>query len=87
MRGKIRRMVSDRGFMFVRSVDGGDYWCHVSECKKIDFNELAEGIELEFDPFEHPEKGLQGKNVRYPEVPDTIEKYLPYIGGHSDPDY
>lgn len=76
MLGKIRRIVSDRGFMFVRSADGGDYWCHASQCRKLgmDFQDLVEGSEVEFEP-KVVGGNNQGHNVRWPnaDAPDMGE--------------
>jgi cold shock CspA family protein len=74
MRGKIRRIVSERGFMFVRGLEGGDFWCHASQCKQLgmDFQDLVEGSEVEFDPKKVGGND-QGHNVRWPSAPDSIE--------------
>lgn len=73
MLGKIRRIVAERGFMFVRSLDGGDYWCHASQCKRLgmDFQDLVEGSEVEFEP-KIVNENKQGHNVRWPnaDAPD-----------------
>ena len=65
MIGTIRRKVSDKGYMFLRLADGGDVFCHISQCKKIDFESVTEGLQLEFEIVE-TDKGPQARNVRYP---------------------
>jgi cold shock protein len=53
----------NRGFGFVKSVDGQDYFVHYSDIQMEDFKELIEGDDVEFDTVE-TDKGLQAKNVK-----------------------
>ena len=53
----------NRGFGFVKSVDGRDFFVHYSDIVMDDFKELIEGDNVEFDTVES-DKGPQAKNVK-----------------------
>ena len=53
----------NKGFGFVKSVDGRDFFVHYSDIQMEDFKELVEGDDVEFDTVE-TDKGLQAKNVK-----------------------
>ena len=59
--GKIKRLVSDRGFGFIEG-DRGDLFFHHSEVNGATIEELNEGQEVEFKVVEGP-KGLQAEEV------------------------
>ena len=63
-RGKITRLVTDRGFGFI-DAEGQekDLFFHSSELQGVEFNELQEGDELEFELGESP-KGPNATNVK-----------------------
>jgi CspA family cold shock protein len=46
--GKIKKLVSDRGFGFV-GADSGDLFFHHSEVQGMTFEELSEGQDVEFE--------------------------------------
>lgn len=46
--GKIKRLVSDRGFGFVEG-EGGDLFFHHSEVTGVPFEELQEGQTVEYE--------------------------------------
>ena len=62
MVGKVRRIVTDKGFGFVRP-DGGntDFFFHRSSAP--DFDRLAEGSRVEFEEEQSP-KGPRATDVR-----------------------
>ena len=47
--GKIKRLVSDRGFGFVEGERGDDLFFHHSEVTGVAFEELQEGQMLEYE--------------------------------------
>ena len=46
--GKIKKLVSDRGFGFVEG-ETGDLFFHHSEVQEVPFEELREGQEVEYE--------------------------------------
>ncbi len=55
-KGTIARLM-DRGFGFIKTEEGGDLFFHLNELEGVEFNNLSEGQEVEF------EKG-QGRDGR-----------------------
>lgn len=49
MKGKIVRLVRDRGFGFIRAEGGQEVFFHSTEVRDGDFNSLNEGESVEFD--------------------------------------
>jgi cold shock CspA family protein len=43
MSGTIERLVSDKGFGFIATSDGTEYFFHQSGCTGVAFDELAKG--------------------------------------------
>ncbi len=60
--GKIKRLVSDRGFGFIE-VEGGDLFFHHSEVQGASIEELREGQVVEYEIGEG-RKGPCATNVR-----------------------
>ena len=63
MKGKISRLIRDRGFGFISVEDGKDFFFHSSALVGVDFFTLAEGTDVEFDSESGP-KGPRAVNVR-----------------------
>ena len=63
MKGKIRKLVRERGFGFIAAEDSKDVFFHRSALAGEDFDALNEGNSVEFD-LERGPKGLQARNVR-----------------------
>jgi CspA family cold shock protein len=61
--GKIKRLVSDKGFGFIAASDGTEYFFHQSACTQTAFDQLREGQEVTFDVGQGA-KGPRGENVR-----------------------
>jgi cold shock protein len=61
--GKIKRLISDKGFGFVQATDGTEYFFHQSSCVDARFDELREGQTLTFDKGQGP-KGPRAENIR-----------------------
>jgi CspA family cold shock protein len=62
MNGTIKRLVSEKGFGFIATSDGTEYFFHSSGCS-TPFDELREGQSVSFDKGQGP-KGPRGENVR-----------------------
>jgi len=52
--GKIKRLMKDRGFGFIRGNDGQEVFFHRSSLDGITFESLAEGQEVEFEIEQSP---------------------------------
>jgi cold shock protein len=63
MTGKIKRLVTDKGFGFIATGDGSEYFFHQSACTATPFDELREGQAVTFEAGQGP-KGPRGENVR-----------------------
>ena len=60
--GTIKRL-TDKGFGFIASSDGNEYFFHQSACTGVRFNELREGQAVTFERGQGP-KGPRAENVR-----------------------
>ena len=47
--GTIKRLVADRGFGFIAAADGSDVFFHLSSLNGVQFEELKEGQQVEYD--------------------------------------
>jgi len=63
LKGKIRRLIRERGFGFIAAEDSKDVFFHRSALAGEDFDALKEGNSVEVD-LERGPKGLQAMNVR-----------------------
>ncbi len=61
--GKIKRMIRDKGFGFIESGDGNEYFFHQSACVVVRFDEMREGQSVTFDVGRGP-KGPRAENVK-----------------------
>lgn len=62
-RGKIKKVMRDRGFGFISTPDGREVFFHRSECEQVDFDSLEQGIEVGFD-LEMVPKGPRARNLK-----------------------
>lgn len=60
--GKIKRLVSERGFGFINDMDGRELFFHQSSLVDVKFTDLKEGDDVEFE-VEKSEKGPRAVNV------------------------
>jgi len=67
MRGKIKRIIRERGFGFISAEDGREIFFHRSALEGIDFDALEEGNNVEFNAERGP-KGPRAVNVRMTEA-------------------
>ncbi len=63
MKGKISRLIRDRGFGFIAVEGGKDVFFHRSALAEGGFDALVEGTGVEFD-LENEPKGPRAANVR-----------------------
>jgi CspA family cold shock protein len=63
MNGKIKRLVSEKGFGFVLGQDGHEYFFHQSGCVGVTFDSLREGQPVTFEAGQGP-KGPRAENVK-----------------------
>jgi cold shock protein len=61
--GKIKRLMKDRGFGFIRTADGQEIFFHQSSLADQTFEALSEGQEVEFEVEQSP-KGPRANKVR-----------------------
>ena len=48
-KGTIRRLITDRGFGFIKTEEEKDLFFHRNNLEEADYNSLREGQEVEFD--------------------------------------
>jgi CspA family cold shock protein len=63
MKGRIKKMVRDRGFGFIRGDDGKEVFFHRSGLGAADYDALSEGDYVEYQIQESP-RGPRAENVR-----------------------
>ena len=63
MKGKIKKLIRERGFGFISAEDGREVFFHRSALEGIDFDALEEGTGVEFDVESGP-KGPRAVNIR-----------------------
>ncbi len=62
-KGTVKRLMKERGFGFILAEDGREIFFHRSELQNVDFNELKEGDQLEFNVTKG-DKGPQASEVK-----------------------
>lgn len=64
MEGKIYRVVRDKGFFFVRMLNGSDWFAHRTELRDgWTFQDLHEGMTVSFTPVPDAPKGKRATDV------------------------
>ena len=48
-KGTIRRLITDRGFGFIKTEEETDLFFHRNKLQEVDYNSLREGQEVEFE--------------------------------------
>lgn len=62
-KGKIKKLIRDRGFGFIAAVDGREIFFHRSSLVEARFDTIDEGAEVEFETEKTP-KGPRAVNVK-----------------------
>lgn len=60
--GWVKRIVSDKGFGFIRDDRGEEYFFHRNEMDRAEFEQLQENSPVSFEPDQGP-KGPRASNV------------------------
>ena len=60
--GKIKKLVQDKGFGFIATAEGTEYFFHQSACTGTPFDDLREGQTVSFTVGQGP-KGPRAENV------------------------
>jgi len=61
--GTIKKVMKDRGFGFIRTADGKEVFFHRSECRTVEFDNLEQGQNVDFEEETDP-KGPRARNIR-----------------------
>lgn len=64
MKGVIKALKKDSGYGFLRDEIGQDRFFHANHVEETTFQQLQEGLAVEFEPYEEPGKGLRAREVR-----------------------
>ena len=62
-KGKIKKLIRDRGFGFISATDGREVFFHQSSLVDVEFDALNEEQEVEFEVEKSP-KGTRAINVK-----------------------
>jgi len=82
LNGTIRRIIADRGFGFIQTVDGTDLFFHYSELQGVEFSTLREGQEVKFDMGKGRDGRSQAVGVRLAEA--EVKEELPLTDEASE---
>jgi CspA family cold shock protein len=63
-KGTIRRLITDRGFGFIRTEEGKDLFFHRSQTERADYSSFKEGQEVEFEVGKGRDGRLQAVKVK-----------------------
>ena len=63
-KGTNRRLITDRGFGFIRTAEGKDLFFHRNELQGVDYNSLREGQQVEFEVGKGADGRSQAVRVR-----------------------
>jgi cold shock protein len=61
--GRIKKIIHDRGFGFVRGDDGNEVFFHRTELTTVDFDSLEEGQQVSYEVVNSP-KGPRARNLQ-----------------------
>lgn len=61
--GTVVRLVSDKGFGFIRSESGSEFFFHRSACERGEFEQMREGQNVKFEAGDGP-KGPRAERVQ-----------------------
>ena len=63
-KGTIRRLITDRGFGFIKTEEEQDLFFHRNDLEGVEFNSLSEGQEVEFEKGQGRDGRPQAVKVR-----------------------
>lgn len=64
MKGRITTIKRSKGFGFIRDEAGQDRFFHANEVRGTTYEQLHEGLNVDFEPIELEGRGLRAVNVR-----------------------
>ena len=64
MTGTIKKLMTDKGFGFVRGEDGVERFFHYTSVQGADFNDLREGETVSFEDDPSNPKGPRARDIR-----------------------
>ena len=67
-KGKIKRLITDRGFGFIRTEQGGDLFFHRNQLQGVDYDSLSKGQQVEFEVGQGRDGRPLATKVRLPRV-------------------
>ncbi len=67
MKGKVKKLIRDRGFGFITAEDNTEVFFHRSDLVEADFDTMEEGADVEFD-LESGAKGPRAVKVKLEET-------------------
>ncbi len=67
-KGTIRRLITDRGFGFIKTEDEADLFFHRNDIEGVEFGSLREGQEVEFEKGQGRDGRPRALNVRLTET-------------------
>lgn len=73
-KGAVRRLVTDRGFGFIRTESKEDLFFHRSQLQGIDYNSLREGQQVEFEIGQGRNGRRQALRVSLPQLSEGKRK-------------
>ena len=62
--GTIRRLITERGFGFIQTAEGGDLFFHRSELQGVEYSSLTEGQQVEYEVSQGRDGRPQAVKVR-----------------------
>lgn len=84
MEGRVSSLAAERGFGFISDADGNEFFFHRAALQGTEFEELAEGVAVEFEvgrgePGDEPGERPRAVNVRLADraVPAVDHEVLP----------
>ena len=63
MKGKIKRLIRDRGYGFIEAENGREVFFHRTALIDVEFDSLADGQKVQFDVEKGP-KGPKAENIK-----------------------
>jgi CspA family cold shock protein len=65
-KGKIKKLVSDKGFGFIQTGDGKDLFFHRSKLQGLEYSSLKEGQEVEYEAGKNRDGRWEATKVEAP---------------------
>ncbi len=77
-KGTIKKLLTERGYGFIRTEEGKDLFFHQSQLKGVDWSSLKEGLEVEYEVGKHRDGRPEAAKVA---LPKPKSEYGPNQGG------